>query len=86
MSELGTRRRPERAEPYRAVGTRDIHPVEKQHVEVDVEIQRTAEALNQRDRAGLGRLTGTPPRGGTQESVSMVSARSATEPISASGS
>ncbi len=33
-SELGTRRRPHRAEPHRAVGTLDVHPVEEQHVEV----------------------------------------------------
>jgi len=33
------------------------NPVEKQHVEVDIEVERTAEALDQRDRAGLGRLT-----------------------------
>ena len=30
------------------------------HSKVDVEIQRTAEALDQGDRAGLGRLTGEP--------------------------
>lgn len=46
------------AEAQRAVGVLDIHPVENQHVEVDVEVQRAAEALDLCHRAGLGRLAG----------------------------
>lgn len=45
------------AEVQRAIGTLDVHAVEKQHMEVNIEVQRTAEALDQGDRAGLGRLT-----------------------------
>ena len=36
------------------------HIIEKQHVEVDVEIQSAAKALDQSDRPGLGRATGEP--------------------------
>jgi len=32
----------------------DIHPVEEQHVIVDIQIERTANALDQRDSASLG--------------------------------
>jgi len=53
--QLGAGRRLHPAEPQCAVGTLDLHPVEEQHVEVDVE--RAAEALDQCDRAGLGRPT-----------------------------
>ena len=59
--QLGAGRRFHPAEPQRAVRTLDVNPVEEQHVEVDVEVERTAEALDQRDRAGLGRLTREPP-------------------------
>ena len=45
-------------ETQSAVGTLDAHPVAKQHVEVDVEVERATEALDQGDRTGLGRLTG----------------------------
>ena len=37
--------------------TLDINSAEEQHMEVDVEVERTAETLNQRDRASLGLLT-----------------------------
>ena len=42
----------------RVVRALDIHPVEEQHVEVDVEVQGAAEALDQGDRACMGRLAG----------------------------
>jgi len=51
--ELGARRRFDSAKPARAVGALDILPVEEQHVQVDVEIQSAAEALDQCDGAGL---------------------------------
>jgi len=34
----------------------DVHPVEEQHIKVDVEVEGTTEALDQSDRAGSGRL------------------------------
>jgi hypothetical protein len=37
----------------RAVGVLDIHAFEEQHVQADVEVQRTAKVLDQGDRAGL---------------------------------
>lgn len=55
--QLGAGWGPHPTKPQRAVGTLDVHPVEEEHVEVDVEVQRAAEALDQGDRAGLGRLT-----------------------------
>ncbi len=60
MGELGTRRRRHPPEPERAVGALGIHPVEKQHIEVDVQVQSAAEALDQGDCTGLGRLAGKP--------------------------
>jgi len=56
FGELGTARRPHPAESRRSVGALDIHPVEEQHMEVNIQIQRTAKTLDQRDRAGVRRL------------------------------
>lgn len=39
-------------EPWRRAG--DVHPVQTQHVEVDVQVERAAEALDQGDGAGAG--------------------------------
>jgi len=39
-----------------AVLAHQVNPIQKQHMEVDVEVQRRAEALDQRDRARAGRL------------------------------
>jgi len=59
LSQLGTRRRlhPAKldARPIRAI---DVDTVQKEHMEVDICIQRTAESLNQRHRAGAGRGAG----------------------------
>ena len=44
-------------ETQSTVRTLDVYPVEERYVEVDVEIQRTPEALNQRYCARLRRLT-----------------------------
>jgi hypothetical protein len=44
--ELGARRRLHPAEALCAVGPLDIHPVDKQRVEVNVQIQRAAEERN----------------------------------------
>jgi hypothetical protein len=38
---LGTSRRLHPTEPQRAVGMLDVHPVEAQHMKVDIEVQRT---------------------------------------------
>ena len=43
------------AKPRRSVGTLDAHPIEKQHTELEESVERTAEALDQRDRAGVCR-------------------------------
>jgi len=42
---------------HRAVGTLDVDAVENEHVEVHVQVQRPAEALDQRHRAGHGAPT-----------------------------
>ena len=60
FGELGARRRLHPAESERTVGALDIHPIQKQHVEVNIQVQRTTEALDQGDCAGLGGLTGKP--------------------------
>lgn len=57
-AELGARGRLHPAERERAVGALDVHPVEEQHVEVQVEVERTPKALDQRHRAG-GSALGT---------------------------
>jgi len=51
-------RRSHRTESHHPVRALDVHPVEEQHVQVDVEVEveRTTEALDQSDRAGSGRL------------------------------
>ena len=49
-------RRSHRTESHRPVRALDVHPVEEQHVQVDVEVERTTKALDQSDRAGSGRL------------------------------
>lgn len=56
--QLGAGRLFHPAETQHAIRTLDVYPIEKQHVEVDIEVQRAAEALDQCDRAGLGRLSG----------------------------
>jgi len=35
----------------------DVYPIEEQHMKVDIEVERTAEALDQGNRASLGRAT-----------------------------
>ena len=57
LGELSTRWRLHQTEAQRAGGTLDVHSVEEKHVEVDVEVERAAEALDQRDRTRLRRLT-----------------------------
>ena len=49
--QLGARRRRHAAKAQRAVGTLDVNAVEDKHVEVHIEVQRAAEALDQRHRA-----------------------------------
>jgi hypothetical protein len=49
-------RRSHRTESHHPVRALDVHPVEEQHVQVDVEVERTTEALDQSDRAGSSRL------------------------------
>ena len=56
VGEFGARRRSHRTESHRPVRALDVHSVEEQHVQVDVEVERTTEALDQSDRAGSGRL------------------------------
>lgn len=56
LRELGAGRCLHPTEAQRAIRTLDIDPVEEQHVEVQVQIQRAAETLDQGDRAGLRRL------------------------------
>ena len=36
-----------------------VHPIEEQHVEVDVQVQRGAEALDQRHGAGVANVAGS---------------------------
>lgn len=40
------------------MGLLDIHTVEKQHVEVNIQIERRSKTLDQGDRARLGHLVG----------------------------
>jgi hypothetical protein len=50
-----------RAKPLeRSIGPNDRDPIQKQHVEVDVEVQRTAETLDQGHRAGTRPLASEP--------------------------
>ena len=58
--QLGAGRRFHPAELQRAVRTLDVHSVEEPYMEVDGEVERTAESLNQRDRASLSLLTREP--------------------------
>ena len=60
LGELSTRWRLHQTEAQRAGGTLDVHSVEEKHVEVDVEVERTAEALDQCGRAGAYRLAREP--------------------------
>ncbi|VAW80484.1 hypothetical protein MNBD_GAMMA13-911 [hydrothermal vent metagenome] len=55
--EFGAGQRLDPTEPGCSIRLTDIHPIKEQPVKVYVEVQRTAEALNQGDRAGLGRLS-----------------------------
>jgi len=52
------RRRLHPPEPDGFIGMVDIHPIEEQRVKIDIRIQRAAKALDQGDRAGVGRLAG----------------------------
>jgi hypothetical protein len=61
FAQLGAGRGPHRAKPLeRSIGPDNIDPIQKQHVEVDVEVQRTAEALDQGHRAGTRPLASEP--------------------------
>jgi hypothetical protein len=46
------------AEHRRAAARRQIHAIEEDHVEVDVQVQRGAKALHQCHRAGVARGAG----------------------------
>ena len=60
LGQLSTRRRLHPAKPHaRPRGTIDVDTVEKAHVEVDVCIERAAEALDQRHRAAVAQLAST---------------------------
>lgn len=39
--------------PTESAGLLDVHIVQKQHLEMDIQLQRTAKALDQGDRAGV---------------------------------
>jgi len=54
---VGALTRRNRSDPS---GDSTHNSVEEQHLEVDVDVQRAAEALDQRHRAGLDRLTEEP--------------------------
>lgn len=58
LGEFGAGRRPDPEEPGCSIGTLNVHAIEEQHVKVNVEVQCTAEALDQGDGTGLGRLVG----------------------------
>jgi hypothetical protein len=61
FAQLGGGRRPQREKPLeRSIGPGDIDPIQEQHVEVDVEVQRTDEALDQGHRAGTRPLASEP--------------------------
>ena len=57
---LSIRRRLQPAKPQQPIRSLDVHAVEKQHVEVNVELQSAAEALDQGDRACPGCVAGKP--------------------------
>ena len=42
------------------IGTVDVHPIEEQHVKVDIQIERRAKALDEGDRARVGCPVGMP--------------------------
>jgi hypothetical protein len=61
--ELDGRRRRHGYEARPALAVSGVHAIQKEHVEVDVHVQRTAEALHQRHRPALGirpRVTAAP--------------------------
>jgi hypothetical protein len=59
FGELGGGRGPHPAKPLDpSTGPNDVDPIQEQHMEVEVQVQRTAEALDQRHRAGARRLAG----------------------------
>ncbi len=60
LGKLGTARRLDPAKAGRSIGALRIRPTEKQHVEMNVHIERGAEVLDQCHRAGVGRLAGEP--------------------------
>ena len=58
--QLGAGRCLHPVETQRAIGTLDLNSVQEQHMEMDIQIQCAAKALNQGDRAGLSRPTREP--------------------------
>ena len=54
--EFGAARRLHPTEPCGSKASIDIHAIQKQHVEMNVEVKRTAEALDQRDGTRSGRV------------------------------
>lgn len=48
------------AKPDRSIRALDLHPLKEQPMEGHVQSQRTAEALDQHDGTGAGRLAGKP--------------------------
>jgi len=61
LGELGSGRHPHPAKPLDlSIGPHDIDPIQEQHVEVKVQVQRTTEALDQRHRAGACGLASEP--------------------------
>jgi len=59
LREFDTGRRLDPAEPC-PVGAIHVNTIEEQHVEMNVQIQRTAEALDERDGTGVCRFVGLP--------------------------
>jgi len=58
LGELLAERRPDPTEPGCYIWVIDIHAIEKQHVKVKVEVQRSTEALDQSDRTATSRPVG----------------------------
>ena len=56
----GRRRPPFRQQARFLRGILPIDAIQKQHVEMDVKIERRSKPLDQRDSAGAGRLVGKP--------------------------
>lgn len=60
MREFIADRRLDPPKPRGSFGTVDVDPIEEQHMEVNIQVQRAAEALDQRDGAGACRFVRQP--------------------------